>query len=170
LYFTPHFPAEIGGFQTKVRYGSYETLYIDLKTNLKTGNISAMSIFAQEILQPLEVTVKVNIGTEEIDGKVENKSVYIKIMLKSSAARIKLGFDFVENNRFKLKDLYVSNNAELLSMQTSGETLCEPVTANLTYTQPLSESDICSYRCMMEEDYLDKKIMGSRFDKEKRFE
>ena len=169
LYFTPHFPAEIGGFQAKVRYGSYETLYLDLKTNLKSENISYLGIFAQEILQPLEVIVDVDIGSEECNGKIENKTVHLKIMLKSSGARVRLGFDFVETNRFKLKDLYVSSNAELVSMETSGETLCESVTANLTYTQPLSESDISSYRCMLEEDYLDKKILGERFDKEKRF-
>lgn len=169
LYFTPHFPGEIGGFQAKVRYGSYETLYVDLKTSLKSGNISAMSIFAQEIIQPLEVIVKVDIGSEENNGSVENKAVYLKIMLKSSGAKVRMGFDFVETNRFKLKDLYVSSNAELVSMETSGETLCESAAKNLTYTQPLSESDICSYRCMLEEDYLDKKILGERFDKEKRF-
>lgn len=169
LYFTPHFPAEIGGFQTKVRYGIYETLYLELKTNLKSENISTIGIFAQEIIQPLEVIIKVDIGCEEIGGKIESKSVHLKIMLKSSGARMRLGFDFVENNRFKLKDLYVSSNAELVSMETSGETLCESAVENLTYTQPLSENDIGSYRCMLEEDYMDKKILGERFDKEKRF-
>ena len=93
-----------------------------------------MSIFAQEIIQPLEVIVKVDIGSEENNGSVENKVVYLKIMLKSSGAKVRMGFDFVETNRFKLKDLYVSSNAELVSMETSGETLCESAAKNLRKT------------------------------------
>lgn len=162
LYFYPRYPVELDDFKANIRYGLYETLSIYTKMDKKKRNVSYIELFSLNITKPLEIIIRINIGRENRNGEFESKVTYFRVLLKSPGAKVKIDFELVESNRIKLKDLFISNKADLLSMKTESEIFKEAPDLNLTYAADITELELTSFQSITEKDYLEQKILGSR--------
>lgn len=169
LYISPSFPAKLGDFNLNIRYGSSENLNIDIKTNKSRKSISYIEVKAVDIVKPVEIIVRLNTGLCKTGCCKDYKIVFIKMLLKNTGAQIKIDLEFVERNRMKLKDLFISSSSELITMGTETVTYCENTSNNVDFVKSISDDDLLIYKSHTTEDYMDKKILGAAFNKDERF-
>ena len=180
LYITPSYPTELGNFQANIRYGFVESISVAIKAHKRNGSVEFIELKANEISKPIEVIIRLNVGYEENDTKTllekmdfqsraQYKEVYLKVLLKSKNSQLKADFDFIDKNRIRLKDLFISNECELIAMGTDTISFIEKTDLNLTYASPISDADIDTmYHSEKTKHYLDKLILGDEFDETKR--
>lgn len=169
LYITPAIPVELGGYTASVRYGNYENISVKIQMNKRKRKISTVEIEAFDIIKPIEVIIRVNAGIDKSSDKNSYKFVCFTVLLKSIGAQVKIDFDLLEKNRLKLKDLFISNNSELITMGTDTVSYNTPINDGISYLNDLDETEILLYKSLTEKNYLDKKILMERFDPIKRF-
>lgn len=169
LYITPAFPAKLDDFNVTIRYGITESINIDIKVNKSGSNISFIEVKALDIQKPLEVGIRLNTGPGNDVSCTDYKIVFLRILLKSTGSQVRADFDFIEKNRMKLRDLFISNNSELIAMGTDTVSFCEHTLENIDYVKPLTNDDLMIYKSITHEHYLDKKILGDNFDVIERF-
>ncbi|OHD41037.1 MAG: hypothetical protein A2015_12160 [Spirochaetes bacterium GWF1_31_7] len=169
LHISPSFPGKLGDFSANIRYGISEIITVDIKINKHKSIISLIEVKAVDIEKPLEVIIRLNLGPEKDGCCKDYKVIFLKIQLKTTGAQVKIDFDFIEKNRLRLRDLFISNNSELITMGTDTIGYCENASENVDFVKPITEDDLLMYKSYNEENYLDKKILGEDFDIIERF-
>ncbi|OHD37844.1 MAG: hypothetical protein A2086_05590 [Spirochaetes bacterium GWD1_27_9] len=159
IYFTPAIPKKLGKVKLNIRFGFYETLSLLAQISQNTSFVSQIEIRTIEIVKPLYVILKINVGFEKLDQKYQYKFLILKICLKYNADSFKISFSNVNADLIKIEKFTSLNNTELVSIEEISEIFDEKLDSNLSFATPITDYEFSNYKSITEKNYLERNII-----------
>ncbi|HPO48937.1 MAG TPA: amylo-alpha-1,6-glucosidase [Spirochaetota bacterium] len=151
IYFSPSIPVALGFIKANVRYGFYETMSFFVSVDKESDSISKVEVKAVEILKPLYLIIKIKLGYEKNEDGYKYKTLFVKV--KFSANRDSCEIEFIKNkeNTIKIKNLKLTGNCEVISMEIGYEISKDLYHSDLKYSISVNDEELKEFERLKRE-------------------
>lgn len=158
IYITPNIPGKLNIIESNIRVGTNETIYLYIRLNKKTGVVSYIEIRGMTIKSPLNIKIKLKIGTKQ--EKSIKKTIYYQFScrLKKTNDLIRITIDSADAIPARIKEISSLQDAQLLSVSRKYKKVKFARDDELLFCSPITKNTLDTYPTIKEKDFQEKII------------